>query len=159
MKQNHIINLLESVPFASLSESDHREIRVHTTSCDGCARAYKAAVVSTSLLKEGAGEVFEPSPFFQTRVLAAIREQQSEVRGLARLWRAAGALASSLAATVALLAVLSFMVPSTQTNADASAFNRYSAEEVILDQTEIAQGQVSDAEVLSALYQSDEDER
>ena len=159
MKQNHIINLLESVPFASLSESDHREMRVHTTSCDDCARAYKAAVVSTSLLKEGAGEVFEPSPFFQTRVLAAIREQQSEVRGLARLWRAAGALASSLAATVALLAVLSVMVPSTQTNAEATAFNRYSAEEVILDQTEIAQGQVSDAEVLSALYQSDEDER
>ncbi len=157
MKQNHIINLLESVPFASLSESDHREIRVHTTSCDGCARAYKAAFVSTSLLKEGAGEVFEPSPFFQTRVLAAIREQQNEVRGLARLWRAAGALASSLAATVALLAVLSVMAPSTQTNADASAFNRYSAEEVILDQTEVAQDQVSDAEVLSALYQSDED--
>lgn len=159
MKQNHIINLLESVPFASLSESDHREMRVHTTSCDDCARAYKAAVVSTSLLKEGAGEVFEPSPFFQTRVLAAIREQQSEVRGLARLWRIAGALASSLAATVALLAVLSVMVPSTQTNAEATAFNRYSAEEVILDQTEIAQGQVSDAEVLSALYHSDEDER
>lgn len=159
MRQNHIINLLESVPFASLSESDHREMRAHTTSCDACARAYKAAVVSTSLLKEGAGEVFEPSPFFQTRVLAAIREQQSEVRGLARLWRAAGALASSLAATVALLAVLSVMVPSTQTTAEATAFNRYSAEEVILDQTEIAQGQVSDAEVLSTLYHSDEDER
>jgi anti-sigma factor RsiW len=156
MKQNHIINLLESVPFASLSESDHREIRVHITSCDRCARAYKAAVVSTSLLKEGAGEVFEPSPFFQTRVLAAIREQQNETRGLARLWRAAGALASSLAATVALLAVLSVMAP-TQTTSEASAFNRYSAEEVILDQSENGQEQVSDAEVLSALYQSDDD--
>ena len=157
MSKTHIISLIENEPLASLSESDHREIRVHTTSCDDCARAYKAAVVSTSLLKEGAGEVFEPSPFFQTRVLAAIREKHSEVRGLARLWRAAGALASSLAATVALLAVLSVMVPSTQTAADASAFNRYSAEEVILDQSEIAQEQVSDAEVLSALYQSDED--
>ena len=159
MKQNHIINLLESVSFASLSENDHREIRVHTTSCDGCARAYKAAMVSTSLLKEGAGEVFEPSPFFQTRVLAAIREQQGEARGIMRLWRAAGALASSLAATVALLAVLSVLVPSTQTSAEASAFNRYSAEEVILDQSENMHDQVSDAEVLSALYQSDDDER
>jgi anti-sigma factor RsiW len=159
MKQNHIINLLESVPFASLSESDHREIRAHAANCHACAHAYRAAVVSTSLLKEGAGEVFEPSPFFQTRVLAAIREQQSEARGLTRLWRAAGALVSSLAATVALLAVLSFMIPATQSTAEASAFNVYSAEEVILDQTEIAQGQVSDAEVLSTLYQSDEDER
>ena len=159
MKQNHIINLLESVPFASFSESDHREMRAHTTSCDDCARAYKAAVVSTSLLKQGAGEVFEPSPFFQTRVLAAIREQQSETRGLARLWRAAGALASSLAATVALLAVLSVMIPAKQTTPEASAFNRYSAEEVILDQSENGHDQVSDAEVFSALYQSDEDER
>src|SRR5688572_2443045 len=159
MKQNHIINLLESVPFASLSENDHREIRIHAANCDACARAYKAAVVSTSLLKEGAGEVFEPSPFFQTRVLAALREQQTETRGLSRLWRAAGALVSSLTATVALLAVLSFMVPSTQSTAEASLFNRYSAEDVILDESEVAQDQVSDAEVFSTLYQTDEDER
>jgi anti-sigma factor RsiW len=159
MKEKHIINILESVPFASLSESDHREIRVHAANCDACARAYKTAVVATSLLREGAGEVFEPSPFFQTRVLAAIREQQSETRGLARLWRAAGALVSSLTATVALLAVLSVMIPSTQSTAEAYLFNRYSAEDVILDESEIAQDQVSDAEVLSTLYQTDEDER
>jgi anti-sigma factor RsiW len=158
MKQNHIIDLLESVPFASLSERDHREIRTHTANCDACAHTYKAAVVSTSLLKEGAGEVFEPSPFFQTRVLAAIREQQSEPRGLLRLWRAAGALASSLAVTVALLAVVSVWVPSTQTSAGAYLSNRYSAEEVIFGGSEVAQDQVSDAEVLSTLYATDEDE-
>lgn len=159
MKQNHVIDLLERVPFASLSESDHREIRTHTANCYSCAHAYKAAVVSTSLLKEGAGEVFEPSPFFETRVLAVIREQQSEPRGLVRLWRAAGALASSLAVTVALLAVVSVWVPSTQTTAEAYLSNRYSAEEIILDGSEHAQDQVSDAEVLSTLYAMDEDER
>ncbi|MEK6279782.1 MAG: hypothetical protein AABN95_05460 [Acidobacteriota bacterium] len=158
MKDNHIINLLESVPFAGLSENDHREIRAHTASCVDCGLAYEVAVVSSSLLREGAGEVFEPSPFFQTRVMAALREQQSEPRGLARLWRSAGALVSSMTATVALLAVLSFMIPATQSTAEAYAFNAY-AEDVILDQTEVAQDQVSDAEVLSTLYQSDEDER
>lgn len=159
MKDNHIIDLLEKAPFASLTESEHREIRAHSVDCDGCARAYKAAVVASSLLKEGAGEVFEPSPFFQTRVMAAIREQQSEPRGFAKVWRAAGALVSSMTATVALLAVLSFMVPATQSTADAAALDGYSAEEVILDHTEIAQEQVSDAELLSTLYPADEDER
>lgn len=158
MKDNHIINLLESVPFASLSENEHREIRAHAASCVDCGRAYEVAVVSSSLLREGAGEVFEPSPFFQTRVMAALREQQSEPRGLARLWRTAGALVSSMTATVALLAVLSFMIPATQSTLEASAFNAYAAEDVILDQ-EVAQDQVSDAEVFSTLYQSDEDER
>ncbi len=159
MKDNHIINLLESVSFSSLSESDHREMRAHTAACPACEHAYNAAAVSSLLLKEGTGEVFEPSPFFQTRVLAAIREQQSEPRGIARLWRAAGALASSLAATVALLAVVSVWVPSTQTTAEAYLSTRYSAEEIILDGSEVAQDQVSDAEVFSTLYAGDEDER
>ncbi|HKO98777.1 MAG TPA: hypothetical protein VJU86_17390 [Pyrinomonadaceae bacterium] len=157
MKDNHIINLLESVPLASLSGLERRQILQHTTDCTNCAGAYKAAVVASSLLREGAGEVFEPSPFFQTRVMAAIREQQSEPRGLAKLWRAAGALVSSLTATVALLAVISLMVPANQPTAESSTFSAYAAEDVILDQTEVRQEQVSDAEVLSALYQADED--
>ena len=159
MNYNHIINLLESAPFGSFSESEHREMRGHTVSCDGCSRAYKAAVISSSLLREGTREVFEPSPFFQTRVMAAIREQQNEPRGFAKLWRAAGALVSSMTATVALLAVVSFLVPGTQSTVDASPFSAYAAEDVLLGQNEARAEQVSDAEVLSALYQADEDER
>jgi hypothetical protein len=49
------------------------------------------------------------------------------------------------------------MVPANQSTAEVSAFNGYVAEDVILDQTEVRQEQVSDAEVLSALYQADED--
>jgi hypothetical protein len=157
MSDNHIINMLESGPLASLSDAERRQILQHTMDCANCARAYKAAVVASSLLREGAGETFEPSPFFQTRVMAAIREQQNEPRGIAKLWRAAGALVSSLTATVALLAVISFMAPTNQSTAEAAAFGGYVAEDVILDQTEVRQEQLSDAEVLSALYQADED--
>lgn len=158
MNDNHIINLLESVPFTSLSDVERRQILQHTTDCASCATAYKAAVVASSLLREGAPEVFEPSPFFQTRVLAAIREQQNEPRGIAKLWRAAGALVSSLTATVALLAVISFMVPANQATAENSSFSGYVAEDVILDQTEVRpEQQVSDAQVLSDLYQADEE--
>jgi anti-sigma factor RsiW len=158
MNDNHIIHLLESAPFKDLSDNDRRTIQLHTATCDDCARAYKAAVVSSTLLKEGAGEVFEPSPFFQTRVMAAIREQQKEPRGLAKFWRAAGALVSTMTAGVALLAVLSFAVPATQTTTEATAMNGYSAEEVIFDQAEAAL-EHSDAEILSTIYQAEEDER
>jgi hypothetical protein len=158
MNDNHIINRLESVPFGDLQEDDHRAMRAHAADCTDCAHAYRVAMVSSALLKEGSGEVFEPSPFFQTRVMAAIREQQSEPRGFAKLWRTAGALVSTLSASVALLAVLSFVTPGTSTTTEATALNSYSAEEVILDQTEVAL-EHSDAEILSTIYQAEEDER
>ncbi|HEV2884736.1 MAG TPA: hypothetical protein VGW36_07760 [Pyrinomonadaceae bacterium] len=153
----HIIEIIENKPWASLSDSDHSAIRSHTSACEECARAYKTAMVSASLLQSRAAETLEPAPFFETRIMAAVREQQSDSRGFARLWRAAGALVSSMAAAVVLFAVLSFGVSGEQPLSTEAAFNRYSAEEIILDQTEDAQGQVSDAQVLTTLYASDEE--
>lgn len=152
MREQHIINILESKPFASLSDSDHSTIRAHTADCVECARAYKVALVSASLLEERIGETVEPPPFFHTRVLAAIREQQNEVPAFARLWRAAGALVSSMTATVALLAVLSFLGPGTEQLTTDASFTGYSAEEVILDDSDAATDHISDAQVLSTLY-------
>lgn len=159
MKDNHIIEILESTSLASLSDSDRKTIQAHTVSCAKCASAYRAAMVSTFLLRERASETQEPSPFFQTRVMAAIRERQNETPAFARMWRTAGSLVSSMAAAVALFAVLSFVVPGQPLAGEASAFNSYSAEEVILGQTGEAQDQVSDAQILSTLYATDDDAR
>jgi hypothetical protein len=108
-------------------------------------------------LRERALEVVEPLPFFHTRVLAALRERQNEVPAFKRLWQTAGALVSSMTATVALLAVLSFVTPGTQTSGTAHAFetNGYSAEEVILNQNDLQDEQASDAQVLTTLYADD----
>ena len=154
MSEQHITSVLESTRFASLSEGDHSIIRDHTASCEDCARAYRVASVSASLLESRMAETFEPSPFFHTRVLAAIREQQNEGPAFARLWRAAGALVSSMAAAVVLFAVLSFGVFDQQIlPPDASATTAYSAEALILDDIEEAQ---TDGQVLSTLYAADE---
>ena len=115
-------------------------------------------MVSASLLEtrvSDAANVVEPPPFFQTRVLAAIREQRNETPVFQRLWRTAGALASSMAAAVVLLGALTFMTPDSQ-SVESSSFNAYAAEEVILNETEPGQDQVSDAQVLSTLYDDDE---
>ena len=157
MKENHIIDLIENRSFASLTESERTLIQAHSANCSSCARAYEATKVASSLLRERVAEVVEPSPFFHTRVMAALREKQNEVPAFKRLWQTAGALVSSMTATVALLAVLSFVVPGTQTSstAQASEWNGYSAEEVILNQNDVPDEQASDAQVLTNLYPED----
>jgi len=153
MKENHIIEILERSAFTSLSESERAGVQAHAANCADCARAYRAAMVSESLLKERVLQTTGPTPFFHSRVLAALRERQSEP-AFTRLWRAAGALASSMVATVALLAVLSFLIP-VQSASEPSAFNAFSAEEVIL-QGDAAQDQVSDEQLFTTLYDADE---
>jgi hypothetical protein len=158
MKENHITNLIENRSFASLTESERTLIQTHAANCSSCARAYEATKVASSLLRERVAEVVEPSPFFHTRVMAALRERQNEVPAFKRLWQAAGALVSSMTATVALLAVLSFVVPGTQPSATAQAsdFNGYSAEEVILNQNDWQDEHASDAQVLTTLYPAED---
>lgn len=160
MKDKHIIDLLESAPLADLSESDLCEVRAHAGECAACRQAFEAAQIATLLLKERAAETFEPSPFFHTRVMATLRERQTtnEQWAWSRMWRAAGALASSMVATVAALVVLTFVIPSqvTTVTPETTALSAYSAEEVILNHGE-SDDQVSDGQVLTTLYEAEED--
>jgi len=161
VSKNHIINLIESAPLASLSESDLNAIRGHTNDCLDCRRAFEAAQISMLLLKEGASETFEPSPFFHTKVLANLRERQTagEQWGWSKVWRAAGALASSMAVSVAALAALTFVIPGSQSVVPqemTSALNTYSAEEVLLDQGE-AFNEVSEDQILTTLYGAEDE--
>ena len=162
MNQEHIINLLDERPLADLSENELRTVRLHIAGCADCRREFDAAQISAALVKERAAEIFEPSPFFHTRVMATLRERQNanQTWAWSRLWRAAGALASSMVVTVAALGVLTFVTPG---NPDVSgiqdlASNTYSAEEVILN-TETADEQSSDSQVLKSLYGSEEDSK
>jgi len=155
----HIIELLETTPVTSMSESVLQAIHHHVATCSACRTAFEAAQISSVLLSEGAGETFEPSPFFQTRVMALVREQQATpVWSLSRLWRAAGALASSMAATVVILGALTFAMPGNQVTSsqELTAGNAYSAEAVILNQPGLDE-LASDGQVLTTLYGAEED--
>jgi hypothetical protein len=165
MRDEHIISLIEKAPLASLRERDLAAIRVHTDHCSDCLRAFQASQISALLLKERAAEVFEPSPFFHTRVMSTLRERQANGSwansgGLGRMWRAAGALASTMAATVAALAVLTFVIPGSQVTSGppaSSLSSNYSAEEVLLNQSEQADEPLSDAQVLNTIYDGEEE--
>ncbi|PYS90425.1 MAG: hypothetical protein DMF64_14990 [Acidobacteria bacterium] len=163
MKDEHIINMLESAPFASLTERELVVVTAHCAACATCQRAYEAARISALLLKERASERVEPSPFFQTRILAALRERQAanEAWSFVRLWKSAGALVSSMAALVALLAGLTFLAPTTQPampQTVASVSTPYSAEDVVLSQDDLSTEQMTDGQVLTTIYGTDDDQ-
>jgi hypothetical protein len=113
-------------------------------------------------LRERAAEAFEPSPFFQTRVLAALRERQAagNVSPLRRLWRTAGALVSAMAVTVAALAALTFVAPpaeQTTTAQETATVNAYTVDDILFEQNDLADAQLSNDQVLTTLYAPDDD--
>ena len=77
MRDNHITEMLDNKPLASLKETELAAIRSHVAGCASCERAYEAAQLSALLIKERADEAAQSSlvanPFFQTRVMAAWR--------------------------------------------------------------------------------------
>lgn len=160
MKDTHIIEVLDRGPLSALTESDATMIRAHVEDCAACRDAYQAAQLSEVLVKERATEAIEPSPFFQTRVMAAWREQQESnaVPAFSRLWKSAGALVSSMALTTAAIAALSFIIPgsATQPAESSSELIPNSAEAVMLNQEEY-DAQMTDDQVWSAIYAEDEE--
>ena len=152
MKVEHIIEILDSMSLKNLSAEQLEIVQIHIRDCMSCESAYQAAKVSSRLIKERAQTTVEPSPFFQTRVMAAWRERQAveNTPVLSRLWKSAGALVSSMAVTTAALAALSFVIPAPiSTSADETA-TAYSAESVLLGQT--SDDQMSYDQVFSTIY-------
>jgi anti-sigma-K factor RskA len=155
----HITEILDKASIATLSESELNEVRAHVLECMSCRDAYEAARLSAVVLKNRAQVVIEPSPFFQTRVMAALREQQAveSVPAMLRLWRSAKAVVSTMAVTTAALAVVSFMQPSQTAPATEQTASVYSAYSVIMDQD--ADEQMSYEQVLNTIYDEDDDAR
>src|SRR5215210_687896 len=105
MRDNHIIKMLEEKTVSRLSESDIDQIKAHVAGCPVCLRAYDAARLAYSLIRARASEATDVSPFFETRVMAAIRGKrlQPELPAIVNWWRAARTLLSAMAAMVVVL--------------------------------------------------------
>lgn len=158
MNDKHITEVLDAVALASLSPSELDELRAHARECEPCGSAFAAAQLSARFLKGRAQVVIEPSPFFQTRVMAALREQQAvdSVPAFLRLWKSAGALVSSMALTTAALAAVSFLVSAPATNALDQTVAAYSTESVMFDE---GGDELTYDQVLNAIYTDDEDNK
>ena len=157
MKDKHIIEVIDSVALASLSQIELEEVKAHARDCASCGTAFEAAQVSALIMRERAQVKIEPSPFFHTRVLAAVREQQAATESapaFARLWKSASALVSSMALVTMALAVMTFVYPDQATAVTEQTASADAAESVIFDQ---ADEQLTYEQVLAAIY-AEEDE-
>ncbi|HKS10151.1 MAG TPA: hypothetical protein VJS13_11425 [Pyrinomonadaceae bacterium] len=156
MNDKHITEVLDNAALAALSPSELDEIRAHVRDCEPCAEAFAAAQLSALVIKQRAQAMIEPSPFFQTRVMAAIREQQAveSVPAFSRLWKSARGLVSSMALTTAALAALSFVVAAPATSSPDQTTAALSAESVIFGQDA---DDLTYEQVMNAIYEDDED--
>lgn len=156
MKDRHIIEVIDGVALASLLPIELDEVKVHTRDCASCRTAFEAAQLSASAIRERAQVKIEPSPFFHTKVLAALREQQAadSEPAFLRLWKAASALVSSMAVATILLGALTFVFPEPATAISEQTASTDAAESVIFDQGD---EQLSYEQVLATIY-DDEDE-
>ena len=158
MKEHHIIEVIDSVAFASLSQTELDEMKAHTQDCATCLNAFEAAQLSALVIKQRAEVKIEPSPFFHTKVLAALRERQKveSVPAFARLWKSASALVSSMALATIALAVMTFVYPDPATAVTDQLASGDVAEAVIFGQTD---EQLTYEQVLATLYEEGEETR
>jgi|SRR5215216_2634757 len=164
MRDNHIITTLDEKPFSRLSEGDIAVMKAHVAGCTDCLRAFEAAQTSASLISARASETVDVSPFFKTRVMAAIRERQlsPELPALARMWKAAGALVSMMAAMVVILIGLTVFNynPNSEMQVPeiASSQSIYSPEYVVLERSDVDGDAIAYDQVLGTIYDSEDDD-
>ena len=154
MRDQHSKTLLAETPVSRLSGEQVAAIEAHVSGCDECRRAYEAARLSQALVRARATESVEAPPFFQTKVMAAIREQRlaAEMPGILRLWKAAGSWVSAMAVILMLMAGMSIFG-----NGDAPETTEfvspYSLENVVAGAYEVADLAIPYDQVLEAVYE------
>ena len=163
MKDLHIISLLEEYPFSQISDRERARIEMHVANCADCRRALASAQISAAMLSARAAETIEPSPFFQTRMMAAIREQQREREPLTlfNLWKAAQAFVIPMIALIVILGSLTFWslsasqsTPSVQPTGNP---NPYSAESVVFGEDNAnLNDNISNGQVIEAVFSPEE---
>lgn len=156
MKENHIVDLLERHSLGSLSIAELETVQAHTAACPECLLAYQAAQASLRLLQERASAIVEPPPFFQTKVMAAIRERQLAPKrlGFLNAWQTARPLVASMGAFVVMLLALTFFMNTPEPPvepADLTSMNDSAPEWVIADPDDTGD-EMTYSQALTVLY-------
>jgi predicted anti-sigma-YlaC factor YlaD len=154
MSNTHIISTLENKPFNGLSSDDIATVESHIASCDECRFAYEAARITGGLIQARAAEATVVGPFFNTRVMAAIRQSPLSQREtpLVRMWRAAGALVSAMALLLVILAGMTIFGESPDSQMGLTSQNLYSAEYVVLESGDVGDDELANDQVVSTIY-------
>jgi predicted anti-sigma-YlaC factor YlaD len=155
MKNEHIINILNEHALDKLDQVDLATIKMHVAHCKNCRDSFKAAQISSMLLKTVANETFEPSPFFETKLMAVWREKQAKsVAAFWRWWQASNAVVGAMIFAVAALLFVSLLAPNVPSNQpeQASVLDNYSIEEIIFNQN-YSTADLTNGQTLQIIYE------
>jgi hypothetical protein len=134
--KEHIAELLDRKGYANLSEGELASLKLHGRNCEKCQNSFDAARVAMLLLRSQTAAEFSPSPYFAAKVMASLRERRATVSvidAFRRWWQASAAVVAIMLVTLASVIGLTILAPSAGAE-QASSFNLYSADTVILNQ-------------------------
>lgn len=154
MNSEHITKILDETRFADLTEREISDINAHAENCSPCAAAWQAARVSHRLFADAATQVFAPTPFFETRILAALREKQTLAKPIAAFWRwwhASSAVVLPILLVVITLAALTIFAPKSQP-IHATASDDFSTDTVIFQGNNLDQ-ELTTAQAMQIIYE------
>jgi predicted anti-sigma-YlaC factor YlaD len=139
MRERHILEILDDRTFADIAGDELKTVQTHCAGCADCRRAFEAARLSSVLLTtRAAAPAVQPSAFFQSKVLQAIREKQSlrlkPIAAFGRWWQASYAMVCSMLFVVITLALLTIFAPQSEADQAVSNFNLYTTDSIILNQ-------------------------
>ena len=138
MKDRHILEIIDERRFGELEGDELKTVQTHTADCSDCRQAFEAARISSVMLAARAEiPAVQPSAFFQSKVLNAIREKQNlrqPIAAFRRWWQISYPLVCSMLFIVITLALLTVIAPKSNNNQAVSTYNLYSTDSVILNQ-------------------------
>jgi hypothetical protein len=159
MRCKQVRDAIAQNPLGRLDRDLSIAILAHCEGCAECRRQLDGAAVATSLIKARASQEIEPSPFFQTRVLAAIRDRAAVAGRLSaeRMWNSARAIIASMVAVVVILLALNLFAPHPPLEpvAGDSGRNGYSVETVVMEDNNAApDDSLTSGQVLDTVFAS-----
>jgi hypothetical protein len=138
MKDRHILEILDRAGFSGLEGAQLATVRQHCAECADCRKSFEAARISAVLLNARSELApVEPSVFFQSKVLNALREKQqlrNPLEAFRRWWQASYTLVCSMLFFVITLALLTMLAPKPDSAQAASNGYLYTTDAVILNQ-------------------------
>lgn len=139
MKNEHVLELLDASALRDIPSDEMESIRLHITECTGCRKAFDAAVISAALLEARNSESasVEPSPFFNGKVMNAIRanaHMRQPIAAFQRWWQASFSMVSVMLIAVFGLATVAMLVPAQENEAFTTSTGVYAPDTVIMEQ-------------------------
>jgi hypothetical protein len=143
--------------FPDAADSDWRpSILAHCETCSECREKVDAAMMATTLIRARSFQEIEPSPFFKTRVLAAIRDRGAAAvrRQTERMWSSARMVVASMFVVVVVLLALNLFAPKpvAPRPVDPMVSGEASVERIVMDDNPAADDSPTSGQVLDTVF-------